>query len=103
MLAEDLRNPRINCISLNKFCSELFFRMAVFLLLLVFVTSGSPFPSFDLTFVDQLGGSIYWRHDRHSIFNQHLKGLNQSFTYHYRDMTLILVTKQTSKENTETS
>ena len=69
----------------------------------IFVSSGSPFRSPDLTFIDQLGGTIYWCHDRHSIFNQHIKGLNPSFTYHHRDITLIIVTKQTSKENTEKS
>ena len=69
----------------------------------IFVSSGSPFPSPDLTFIDQLGGTIYWRHDRLSIFNQHSKGLNPSFTYHHRDITLIIITKQTSKENTEKS
>ena len=103
MLAGDLNKPRQNCISLNICCSEVVFRIAVFLLLMVFVSSGSPFPSLDLTFVDQLDGSIYRRHDRHSIFNQHVKGLNPSFTYHHRDITLIIVTKQTSKENTEKS
>ena len=59
MLAVDLNNPRRNCISLNNCYSELFFRVANIFLLMVFVSSGSPFPSFDLAFVDQLGGSIY--------------------------------------------
>ena len=34
MLAEDLNNPRTNCISLNDCFKELFSRMAVFLLIL---------------------------------------------------------------------
>ena len=59
---------------------------------------GHPFLRLTWNSIDQLGGSIYWRHDCHSIFNQHIKGLNPSFTYRHHDMTLKLVTKQTSKE-----
>ena len=60
MLAEDLNNPQINCISLNNCRCELFFRMAVFLLLMALQSVvGHSFPQFDLSFVNQLGGTIY--------------------------------------------
>ena len=61
------------------------------------VSCGSPFPLFDLSLVNQLGGTIYRRHVRNSIYNHNIKGLNPSFTYHHHDITLQIVTKQTSE------
>ena len=39
----------------------------------------SPFPSFDLSFVNQLGGTVYRRHVRDSIYKKSLKGLTASY------------------------
>ena len=63
-----------------------------------FVSWGSPFPSFDLTFVDQLGGTIYWRHVRHTILNQHIKGFNPNFIFHHYGSILKMVMRSTPKE-----
>ena len=60
MIAEDLNNPRINCISLKDCFSELFSGLPVFFLLMAPQSVvGHSFPSFDLSFVNQLGGTIY--------------------------------------------
>ena len=45
MIADDLNNPRINCISLEDCFSELFSGMTAFLLLMVpYSIVGHPFP-----------------------------------------------------------
>ena len=99
MIAEDLNNPRKNCISWKDCFSELFSGMTVFLLLIyLFVRFGSAFPLFDLSFVNQLGVTLYWRHVRTSIYNHEIKGFNPNYIYHHCDITLKIVIGSTSKE-----
>ena len=63
----------------------------------VWVSCVSPFPSFDLTFVDQLGGTVYWRHVRNSIYNQNIKGLNPNLIYHHYSFISKIEINSTSK------
>ena len=51
------------------------------------VSSVSPFSSSDLGFINQSGGTNYWRHVRQSIFNQHIKELNPNYIFHHHDIT----------------
>ena len=86
MIAGDLNNPRINCISLKDCLSELFSGMTVFLLLM-YLLSVLRHPLLCLTFLNQLGGTIYRRHTRNSIYNYNIKGCNPNFIYHHYDIT----------------
>ena len=72
--------------------------MTVFLLPMIFVCCGSPFPSFDLRFVDQLGSEIHLRHVRNSFYIQNIKGFNPNYKYHHYDITLKIVIGSISKE-----
>ena len=73
------------------------FQVDSFLLVMVFVSSGSPFPSFDLTFVDQLGDAIHSFHIFGSIYNQNIKGFNPNYLFHHHDITLKIVIGLTTK------
>ena len=52
----------------------------------------------DLRLVDQLGDAIHWRHVLGSIYNENMKVFDPNYKFHHYDITLKIVTKQTSKE-----
>ena len=104
IIAEDLKNPRINCISLKDCFSELFSGMTVFLLLMYFWSVvGHPFLC--LTYHSSTNCVAQSTDVMFAILFLIItpKGLNPGFTYRHYGISLKIVINSTSKRNTEKS